>query len=64
METASSTSMVRFTVLALTTADMSLVEFRLIVFRPFKGEVMLGRIRSSTPQGINCRLLDRPLSSK
>ncbi|KAK1688386.1 RNA polymerase III subunit Rpc25 [Colletotrichum godetiae] len=31
------------------------VEFRLIVFRPFKGEVMIGRIRSSTPAGINLR---------
>lgn len=29
------------------------VEFRMVVFRPFKGEVMLGRIRSSTPAGIN-----------
>jgi DNA-directed RNA polymerase III subunit RPC8 len=31
------------------------VEFRMIVFRPFKGEVMLGKIRSSTPSGINLR---------
>lgn len=31
------------------------VEFRMIVFRPFKGEVMLGRIRSSTPSGIHLR---------
>ncbi|KAL9947505.1 hypothetical protein ACHAQF_005430 [Verticillium nonalfalfae] len=31
------------------------VEFRLVVFRPFKGEVMLGRIRSATPAGINLR---------
>lgn len=31
------------------------VEFRMIVFRPFKGEVMLARIRSSTPAGINLR---------
>lgn len=29
------------------------VEFRMIVFRPFKGEVMLGKIRSSTVNGIN-----------
>ncbi|KAM3449726.1 hypothetical protein MY3296_006703 [Beauveria thailandica] len=29
------------------------VEFRMIVFRPFKGEVIIGRIRSSTPAGIN-----------
>ncbi|KAK0386190.1 hypothetical protein NLU13_6027 [Sarocladium strictum] len=31
------------------------VEFRMIVFRPFKGEVMLGKIRSSTVNGINIR---------
>ncbi|KAL5604323.1 hypothetical protein BROUX41_002296 [Berkeleyomyces rouxiae] len=31
------------------------VEFRVVVFRPFRGEVMLGRIRSSTPQGIYLR---------
>ncbi|VUC34901.1 unnamed protein product [Clonostachys rosea] len=28
-------------------------EFRMIVFRPFKGETMLGKIKSSTPSGIN-----------
>lgn len=33
----------------------SVVEFRMIVFRPFKGEVMLGKIRSSTVNGINIR---------
>ncbi|KAK7908036.1 RNA polymerase III subunit Rpc25 [Apiospora marii] len=31
------------------------VEFRLIVFRPFKGETILGRISSATPEGINIR---------
>lgn len=31
------------------------VEFRVVVFRPFKGEVMQARIRSSTPHGINLR---------
>ncbi|KAL2114440.1 hypothetical protein VUR80DRAFT_7128 [Thermomyces stellatus] len=31
------------------------VEFRIIVFRPFKGEVLLARIRSSTPAGIHLR---------
>lgn len=30
--------------------------FRLIVFRPFKGEVLTGRISSSTPAGIKVRL--------
>ncbi|MBE3048784.1 RPB7/RPC8 family DNA-directed RNA polymerase subunit [Candidatus Bathyarchaeota archaeon] len=29
------------------------VEFRVVVFRPFKGEVILARIRSSTPTGIH-----------
>ena len=28
------------------------VEFRLIVFRPFKGEIVTGRISSCTEQGI------------
>ncbi|KAJ6257713.1 DNA-directed RNA polymerase III subunit rpc8 [Drechslerella dactyloides] len=32
------------------------VEFRLIVFRPFKGEVIAGRISNSTPHGIHVRL--------
>ncbi|KAJ6783415.1 hypothetical protein PWT90_02225 [Aphanocladium album] len=36
-------------------ANLVQVEFRMIVFRPFKGEVMVGRIRSSTPAGINVR---------
>ncbi|KAF8248720.1 hypothetical protein K440DRAFT_649790 [Wilcoxina mikolae CBS 423.85] len=31
------------------------VQFRLIVFRPFKGEVMTGRISSSSQSGINVR---------
>jgi len=34
-------------------ADKHPVEFRLVVFRPFKGEVMNARIRRSTPAGIN-----------
>lgn len=29
------------------------VEFRLVVFRPFKGEVLLGRITSATQDGIS-----------
>jgi DNA-directed RNA polymerase III subunit RPC8 len=32
-----------------------IVEFRLIVFRPFKHEVMLGRISSATEHGIRVR---------
>ncbi|RYP41779.1 hypothetical protein DL767_000795 [Monosporascus sp. MG133] len=31
------------------------VEFRLIVFRPFKGETILGKISSATPDGIHIR---------
>ncbi|RYO99178.1 hypothetical protein DL763_001668 [Monosporascus cannonballus] len=31
------------------------VEFRMIVFRPFKGEAILGRISSATPEGIHIR---------
>ncbi|KAH7258324.1 DNA-directed RNA polymerase III complex subunit Rpc25 [Fusarium solani] len=29
------------------------VEFRMVVFRPFKGEVMMARISTSTPEGIH-----------
>ncbi len=32
--------------------DGALAEFRLIVFRPFKGEIITGRISSCTEQGI------------
>jgi DNA-directed RNA polymerase subunit E'/Rpb7 len=32
--------------------DISTVEFRLIVFRPFKHEVIIGRISSATDMGI------------
>ncbi|KAK7757754.1 DNA-directed RNA polymerase III complex subunit Rpc25 [Diatrype stigma] len=31
------------------------VEFRMIVFRPFKGETILGKISSATPDGIHIR---------
>ncbi|KXJ92004.1 RNA polymerase III subunit Rpc25-domain-containing protein [Microdochium bolleyi] len=31
------------------------VEFRLMVFRPFKGETLLGKISSATPEGIHVR---------
>lgn len=34
------------------TADSMLVKFRMIVFRPFKGEIMLGKIASGTEHGI------------
>lgn len=36
--------------------DSQQVEFRLVVFRPFKGEVLLGRITSGTQDGINSKL--------
>lgn len=32
--------------------DPITVKFRLIVFRPFKGEIMLGKISSATEHGI------------
>lgn len=44
-----------FRLLSDLAADTHAVEFRMVVFRPFKGEVMLGKIRSSTPAGINLR---------
>lgn len=31
------------------------VEFRLIVFRPFKGETIFGKISIATPEGLNIR---------
>jgi DNA-directed RNA polymerase subunit E'/Rpb7 len=33
------------------------VKFRMIVFRPFKGEIMLGKISSSTDKGIKSMCL-------
>jgi DNA-directed RNA polymerase III subunit RPC8 len=33
-------------------ADLASVKFRMIVFRPFKGEIMLGKISSGTEHGI------------
>ena len=43
-----------FTILVVPTtyADTILVEFRLIVFRPFKGEIILGRISSASDYGM------------
>lgn len=35
-----------------TFADSMPVKFRMIVFRPFKGEIMLGKIASGTEHGI------------
>ncbi|KAK9418115.1 putative DNA-directed RNA polymerase subunit [Seiridium unicorne] len=36
------------------------VEFRLIVFRPFKGETLLGKISSATPEGLNSKAPQQP----
>ena len=38
---------------------MCLVEFRLIVFRPFKGEIILGKINSAAEWGLKSELLPR-----
>jgi DNA-directed RNA polymerase III subunit RPC8 len=35
------------------------VKFRLIVFRPFKGEILLGKISSATQQGIKSMQLSQ-----
>jgi hypothetical protein len=43
-------------------SNIVLVQFRLIVFRPFKHEVMLGKINSSSPTGIKRELLLWPTS--
>ncbi|KAI9740568.1 MAG: DNA-directed RNA polymerase III subunit rpc25 [Cirrosporium novae-zelandiae] len=32
------------------------VEFRMVVFRPFKGEIIMGKIASATPKGIKISL--------
>ncbi|KAJ6444829.1 Signal peptidase complex subunit 2 [Purpureocillium lavendulum] len=49
------TAFVRPLQLCVSLANAAAVEFRMVVFRPFKGETMLGKIRSSTPAGINVR---------
>ncbi|CAG8921065.1 unnamed protein product [Penicillium salamii] len=36
--------------------DLAVVKFRMIVFRPFKGEIMLGKISSGTEYGIKIGL--------
>lgn len=52
MELASSMSIVRSS-LALTSHGWHhAVEFRMAVFRPFRGEIIYGRIKSSSPDGI------------
>jgi DNA-directed RNA polymerase subunit E'/Rpb7 len=39
--------------LGVVRSDLKIVEFRLIVFRPFKQEILLGKISSQGPSGIN-----------
>lgn len=39
-------------------ADVIVVEFRLIVFRPFKGEIILGRISNASEFGMKSMLRD------
>lgn len=34
---------------------LPLAEFRLVVFRPFKGEVIMAKISKCTPEGIHGR---------
>ena len=36
--------------------DVNIVEFRLIVFRPFKGEIILGRISNASEMGMKSTL--------
>ena len=42
--------------------DYHIVKFRMIVFRPFKGEIMLGKISSGTEHGIKSALQKQNLS--
>lgn len=39
------------------------VKFRLIVFRPFKGEIMMGKIASGTEHGIKSESSSTPCAS-
>lgn len=41
--------------------DFAPVKFRMIVFRPFKGEIMLGKISSGTEHGIKSAFQILPL---
>lgn len=41
--------------------DFAPVKFRMIVFRPFKGEIMLGKISSGTEHGIKSAFKILPL---
>lgn len=42
--------------------DSILVKFRMIVFRPFKGEIMLGKIASGTELGIKSTFISEASS--
>jgi DNA-directed RNA polymerase subunit E'/Rpb7 len=37
-------------------SNLFAVEFRIVVFRPFKGEVLQGRITSGTQAGVHSKL--------
>lgn len=43
--------------------DYHTVKFRMIVFRPFKGEIMLGKISSGTEHGIKSAFQTQKLSA-
>lgn len=43
-------------------AHRCLVEFRLVVFRPFKGEIILGRISSASEWGMKSMDLSSAIS--
>ncbi|KAJ1307914.1 hypothetical protein OPQ81_001991 [Rhizoctonia solani] len=45
----------RIKVLTNYISSVSIAEFRLVVFRPFKGEVIMGRISRCSPDGIHVR---------
>jgi hypothetical protein len=48
----SSTLMVRCSLLLMAMYSSDIVEFRMTVFRPFRGEIVYGRIKSSNEEGI------------
>ncbi|KAJ5875893.1 uncharacterized protein N7529_001477 [Penicillium soppii] len=50
------TGLVNVNVQSKISTDLALVKFRMIVFRPFKGEIMLGKISSGTENGIKIGL--------
>jgi DNA-directed RNA polymerase III subunit RPC8 len=47
-----------FVIFSFADAIYAAVEFRMIVFRPFKGEVIIARVRSQTPSGMHLSVGD------